>query len=249
VTSLRRKIVLAAVLVCLLGFAAIVALVVFTVHSGIPSVDCGESAPFAEPRYPGHAVFVAKVLYSTGGDWRPPERYTPWAIAVVQHRYWGLPWWTPNVVLIGHGYLKNGEQYFVDGNRATYRISKFLPYIDFRCGNRTRPLKEADLDLRVLREGPPNSSARIIGPAYRRDETGRLKLAAGIGVEAMGPAGTVASVSDQQGIYDFTGLPPGQYTIRVAPEEEDPFDQEFPNRRPIDLKIGDVWGRAVYAKR
>lgn len=45
------------------------------------------------------------------------------------------------------------------------------------------------------------------------------KPAVGVTVRITGPAGSSISVTDAQGIYDVTGLPPGYYAIELGEPE------------------------------
>lgn len=118
--------------------------------------DCGEHPPFAGRIYEGQAVFTAKILYAP--ERSPQMSREPWTLALVQHRYWGLPWWASELIVLGHSapYLKTGGEYLVDADRYESRLS-FLPYVEFRCGSRTKLLSEATLELRLLEDGPPKS--------------------------------------------------------------------------------------------
>jgi hypothetical protein len=189
------------------------------------------------------------MLY-VSGDYHPSDKQIPWSIALVERRYWGLPWWARKFVLIGHsGVLKKGSQYFIDGDRSGYRIAKFLPYVDFHCGNRTRLLSEADLETRLLKDGPPKSGDRIIGRTLRRFGVGDWRPALGVTVRITGPEGTISTVTDQQGIYDLVGLPPGHYSVRADAEDDaDTFPRENYERVEGELRSGDIWGRDILVK-
>ncbi len=233
----------------LLG-TVVTAMVVLTVHSGFGRGDCGESPPFVSPKYPGQSVFVAKILY-VSGESQPSDKHIPWSIAVVEHRYWGLPWWVPNFVLIGHSglFLKKGAEYFVDGDRTMARLSSFFPYIELRCASRTATVSDAEVDLRVLRDGPPRSGVRIIGRSLRLSSDGRYRPDSGVTVKITGPEGGVSAISDRQGIYDVHGLSPGHYSVRSDSEDDtDAFYRGVYERGEGELKAGDVWGRDVFVK-
>jgi hypothetical protein len=192
---------------------------------------------------------VAKILY-VSGDWQASDRHIPWAIASVEHRLWGLPWWASQFVLLGHvAAFKKGAEYFIDGDRSGYRIATFLPYVDFRCGNRTTPLSEAVLDMRLIRDGPPKSGVRVVGRTLRLSSDGRHYPAGGITVKISGPNGTISTVSDPHAVYDVNGLPPGHYTVTSdAADDADAFYKEYYEMRESDLRSGNVWGRDVLTR-
>lgn len=128
-------------------------------------------------------------------------------------------------------------------------MSAVFPYLEFRCGSRTKPLSDATLELRLLDEGQPKSGVRIIGRAIRHFGVGDWRPAPGVTMRIMGPAGTLSTSSDQHGIYDAIGLPPGHYSVRAAPEDDaDTLPRENYERIEGELKTGDVWGRDVLVK-
>jgi hypothetical protein len=229
------------------AFGCVSAYVILTLRSPAPLVDCGgEHAPFATQKSPGQAVFVAKILYGSF-EWRPSEKHVPWSIGLVRRRYWGLPWWVPRLILLGHASLKQGEEYFIDGDRSFWRLSSFFPYVDFRCGNRTRLLNEAAVEMRLLKDGPPKSGVRIIGRVKRRLGPGNWQAVSGVSVQIVGPTGAVTTTTDDQGIYDAVGLPPGHYSIRTDPDQEaHNLLREYYERAEGELKNGEIWGRDIY---
>lgn len=182
------------------------------------------------------------------GEPRPPEWREPWSIALIRQRYWGLPWWVPNLVLLGHLPTKKGAEYFIDGDRSVFRLSGFFPYVDFRCATRTRPVSEAGVEMRLLRDGPPKSGVRIIGRVMRRSESGNWEAYSGVSVKITG-ASIVTRTTDNEGIYDAVGLPPGHYAIRTDPDYESrTFMRDHAELAEGQLKDGDVWGRDVFVQ-
>jgi hypothetical protein len=138
--------------------------------SSLFSGDCHGKPPFVHPESPYHAVFTARVIFvgrsiealsNHRGIFRDPhfpESRDPsvgdWAIGVVQERFWGLPSWSRLVLLKNFIYRKN-ETYFVDGSRDRGLLSRELPIVDGRTNcSRTKPVQDAIVDLRALREAP-----------------------------------------------------------------------------------------------
>jgi hypothetical protein len=205
---------------------------------GIPgdsAIDCGEPPPFAQPRRPDQAVFTARLVVIKGWPARLLNvKLLPFAI--VQEHFWGLPPWDLRIVLVSLP-LEAEELYFFDGTRMHGFLTQFLPVVEIIPCNRTRSLKDAKVDLRVLRDGPPRNGVRIIGQVMHYNG----KDAPGIQVTISGPAGATAVMTDQDGIYDLSGIPPGHYAINA-------------NAKPIrigrnrcelvyeDLKAGEIWG-------
>ena len=236
-------------LALLLLFAGI-ALATFEVVMHIPgsSITCGPPPPYLKPVSPLHAVFTAHILYVGRFDpryaLRSGHRFGPWAIAHVKRRYWGLPWWGSQIVVLAPGWYQEGETYFVDGKMGALPYSKFLPVVYTGPCNRTRPLSEAVVDTRILMQGPLRG-VRIIGRTYRRQPGGKYEPTPGMEVEISGPDGPILVTSDANAVYEFDRLPVGHYTIRI----------EHPDRRDYEegvhdkiLSPGDVWGRDVYSQ-
>jgi hypothetical protein len=208
--------------------------------------------PFAAQQSPTQAVFIARAL-STGTLWPwttsplregTPRRY--WAVALVQESYWGLPWWDHKIVLLtffvrGGSGFERGETYFVDGHRWSRKLTKFLPIFETQC-TRTRALKDSEIDLRALREGVPKNSVRIMGYTLQGTSAEGWKKAPGVTFGISGPTGETVVTSDQQGLYDISGLPPGTYFVHRTDPKAGPYwahpiciweDRQF-------LKAGDI---------
>jgi hypothetical protein len=189
--------------------------------------------PFAAQQSPKQAVFIARV-FATGILWPrttspPPQGYPRryWAFALVQKSYWGLPWWDHKVVLLtsfvrGGSGFERGETYFVEGNRSSIGMRQLLPVFETHC-TRTAVLKYSNVDLRALRDGPPKNSVRIMGYTSQRTSTGGWKDVPGTRVGIFGPGGETVVVSDQQGLYDISGLLPGSYSVHGMDPKAGPY--------------------------
>jgi len=191
--------------------------------------------PFTTPTLPQQAVFTARILRSRklwGPDESPPtpawRRY--WLLASVQKEFWGLPRWDHKLVILlmtarGSGSPPpRGEIDFVDGRRLPGSLTRFLTIFETFC-TRTESMADSEVDLRVLRDGPPHDNVRILGrtlhltgaPQYPRWETVPHRR-----VNLKGPAGLVTAESDDHGIFDFGGLPPGYYEVSRPPADGTP---------------------------
>jgi len=179
---------------------------------------------------PRHTVFTGRVL-SVG---RPVNAWSsPWALVQVEHVYWGLPHWMRWIVFV-RGYFKDtdkGQEYLVDAHRSEGALTRFLPVVEFYPCCHTVPLSYAQVDLRVLHDGPPKSGVRIIGRVYRvlGGKPGWMFIQ-GVPVTVTGPVGSVSVVTDESGIYDLRDLPQGYYSVRLGSDEHG-----------TNLKSGDVW--------
>lgn len=97
-------------------------------------------------------------------------------------------------------------------------------------------MDRAVISLRVLQDGPPKSGVRIIGQVFE-SYFAASSPARGVNVRIAGPNGDVVLATDDQGIYDITGLPPGHYSVGVG------------SREAIwtgELKTGEIGGTDTY---
>jgi len=215
--SLKRRVFGAAITTILLS-AAVTACVIAIVALAPPMPgDCFKGAPpLLKQRYPEQAVFIARVIrVGFHCDVFHGERKCQDALGVVQQRFWGLD---SKVVLLTGGLFEDGETYLVDGMRHRGLLTRFLPIVTYTPCSRTSHLKNAGVDLRLLHDGPPRDGARIIGRTTRG--WGDI-VEPGTKVLITGPSGTITTFSDQQGIYDVHGLPPGHYDVRRADRPND----------------------------
>ena len=216
-------------LLCL--FAATVAGATVLDLRTIWSGECHYSLPpFTARLGPQQAVFTARILRA-GKLWGPDDsQWSPgwrryWLAASVQKQFWGLPWWDKKLVILlmsdrGGGVPPpHGEVDFVDGRRLPGSLTRFLPIYETFC-TRTGPLADSEIDLRVLRDGPPQNGVRILGQTVRVTGTYpsyRWETLTAATVEIRGETGTIAVHSDEHGIYDVKGLPPGYYKVARQP--------------------------------
>ncbi len=143
-----------------------------------------------------------------------------WSMVRVDRVYSRKAGAIPNLVILRGGFRfeDTGRQYFVEGKRSDAPFRRFLPIVEpYNCGH-TKPLEDAAVELRVLRDGPPKSGIRLIGQVYKGDRWRRESQTPVPGSEVSidGPGGPAESVTDSQGIYDMTGALPGRYMIRSA---------------------------------
>jgi hypothetical protein len=225
-----------------------VALTTWKLEGPLIQPYCSERPPFATPLCPRQAVFTAKALYVGRIDRddaaRSGRTVGHWALASVEHQYWGLPWWSSTLVFLADGRFEEGREYFVDGDRSSL-VSHLVPLVHIGTCTRSAPLKSAQIDLRILRDGPPKSGVRIVGRVVRQALGQSTEPAPGIKVQITGPLGPMFVMSDEQGVYDASGLPPGRYSLTVGSAGPD-YLASLPLQR--DLKAGDVWGRTLLAK-
>jgi hypothetical protein len=224
------------VVTCLAIFCADIAMtfVRAALNSSLFSADCNGKPPFTHAESPYHAVFTARAIY-VGPSLRtmlqsrnnPNALHDPgvgeWAIGVVQERFWGVPQRWPHLVLMTDFVYWKGETYFIDGSREHGFLSNALPIVGARVNcSRSRPVKDALVDLRVLRQ-PPVDVTRIIGYVRQPGPYGRFatppetsKFLGGAQIDVSGPAGTTSVTTDASGIYQLDGMPPGDYTLKLA---------------------------------
>ena len=192
--------------------------------------DCSGRPLFARPSRPSHAVFTARLIRVSHDAWVSGKWQGKWAIGLIQDRFWGFLWWSP-LVLLTNTIYQEGETYFVDGHRADGFLTHLLPIVEaWPCGG-PQPLSDAAIQLRLLREAPPENEIRLIG--YVRIAPGRATgmsrpPLAGMRVSVIGSSGGKIVTTDQQGIYEVAGLPPDDYTLRLVdlPDTQCDLDRE-----------------------
>jgi hypothetical protein len=202
--------------------------------------DCGEPRPFAAPRSPEHVALIARIVYV-----HHQSDYTGWAIARTQHRYWGLPWWNQRFIVLPYIFFKPGEEYLIDGYVRPSLIGHLTNLMQVHC-SRTAPVRDAQVDLRLLRDGPPKKGVRIIGRVLRSQPGGDIQPASHVAVTLMEAAGPQIQVlTDEQGIYDAPGLPLGHYDVRVdSCMSSGAYQYGCTCGQPSEEKVepGNVWG-------
>jgi hypothetical protein len=231
----RQPLLLNALLLLFLVFGCTVASVCFFSFE-----SCNEVLPpVSVQSSPMQAVFTGRILLLALHPFHDEPHFV-WAAVRVDHVYWGLPVWMCDFVLV-RGYFNStddGQQYFVDAHRSRGVLTRFLPVLENYPCCHTTPVKYAEVDLRVLQDGPPKLGGRIIGRLWRLRPPGRSELVANEPVAITGPTGTVSTATDSDGIFDFRDLPPGHYSIYI--------DSRYYGG--TDLKVGDVWGGDLWLR-
>jgi hypothetical protein len=196
----------------------------------------GENSPLHQlSRSPGNSQLAQTAGYR-GEVPHLATRCLDGAVAIVQERFWGM---RSGVVLLTQGFFENGEEYLLDGvHSAEGPLTRFLPIVGFRPCNHSARLKDAKVDLRILRDKSPRIGVRIIGEVTRYNGKTR-EPAPGASVVITGPTGTLTTITDAQGIYDVAGLPPGRYDIHAEPRSSIAWGRTSDN---YELKAGEVGG-------
>jgi hypothetical protein len=202
------------------------------------SADCSSVSPSSKPKLPNQALFIATDAVSFG---KKPAFDDPmpilkgFAIARVQEHFCGLPWWCQKFVLLWRPAQWKGEPYFYDGGRPYGLLTHFLPIVCFDYCGRSNLVGEAEIDLRVLKDGPSQTSGRIVGHV-RRPMEGPWQGMSGIKVTIKRPTGDIVTTTDKKGLYDVPALPPGDYALHFDP----PLKSFSGCSSPFKLAAGDV---------
>jgi hypothetical protein len=145
----------------------------------------------------------------------------------------------------GKGF-RGRETYFIEGHRQSSRLTRLLPIFEVHC-TRTAALKYAEVDLRVLRDGPPKNGVRITGYTYRRTSANEWKEVPNTQVGISGPSGETIVTSDSKGLFDISGLPPGAYDVHWMAPKAGPYPHPTCYwMGSQSLKTGDVRECNVY---
>ncbi len=217
-----------------------------------PVGDCSGRSLLYEPGVPRGVDFTAKIILV--GPRLPYwilRGRSLWSLARVRQRFGQRSSEVPQFVIL-RGFFEAADQsreYFVESTGGSNTVlGHLVPVLEpLDCGH-TAPLEDARAWIRVLREGAPKSGARLIGRVYvgvRYDRRGR-KPAAGINVNLEGEKGTITTVADDDGIYDFTSVPSGTYTLHATVIEQD--GRSLSETQPLKLKEGEVRDWDVYTR-
>lgn len=201
-----------------LGLSCLLQAVVFVWSLGLPwwfpIGDCGWRPVLDEQGHPFGIDFTAKILFVG------PRTYhglSLWSVARVEERFSGSSSGWPLKIVILRGTFKPtdvSDQYFVEGMQSVGALTRFLPVIERMDCGRTGTQEQAAAALRILRDGPPKTGVRLIGRVYA--DMAERRPVSGVAVSIEGSSKSTVSTTDAEGIYDESGLPPGQYKVRLV---------------------------------
>ena len=243
--SLGRKIAaisLGSLMLILFVWVGVFALAVRAYFIG----DCsGYDPTFVHPESGDQAVFIGKIIYVGNTVDRSGHKLGGWAVALVEHEFWGLSGWNHRYVVLTQGIFEDGQEYFVSGRRRDGLLTRNL-IVEVDLCRRPARLNDAEVELRVLRDGPPKDGVRIIGRVVRFLPDYRIEGVPGINVVITGPAGSIATTTDQHGVYDVSSLPPGRYSVRADSYNSQGNPSCGLHGENPRLAAGDVWGCTIY---
>ena len=205
--SLRRRIAALSVGCLLVAVLDLAGTFVLTAMRSDPwGRDCGERPLFVKPLGTRHSAFTARLIRvghvaRVSGKWAGG-----WAVGLVQDKFWGLPSWTPGLILLTNHTFREGDTYLIDGRRDVRALSRFLPIVEAGPCTFTGPAADATAELRVLREGRSAREVRIIGrvrnPVRNSRESNPPMARAPLAILAAGPPETVTEAVLQQRAYN-----------------------------------------------
>jgi hypothetical protein len=180
------------------------------------SCSCSNNVPIQQglERYRDRAVFKAHTYRWLRTAEYDGQRISDKVLAVVQERYWGLPWYWPSIVIIETssfcgGILFVDQDYFVSGWPIGYGR------IEVNECSRTQRLNTVPVDLRTM-DGSHCASpgGAILGHTYRQNENARASRVPNVLLTLFDESGKkFTTQSDHDGVYELTHLPPGSYTV------------------------------------
>ncbi len=205
----RLAAVLVSGLFCMLVVAAVLSSLALPWWD--PIGDCSGRPLLNDDGVPRDTDFTAKILFVGPKSF---HRWSLWSVARVEERFGGLSSRLPKLVILRGFYSPSdkSQSFFIEGRRSDEVLIRFLPVIERTPCGRTGRLENSAVELQILRDGPPKDGVRLIGQIYRKSGDLRIPVP-GVSVFVTGPSGSFGLVTDAQGFYDITGLPPGQYTI------------------------------------
>jgi hypothetical protein len=179
--------------------------------------DCGERQLFARPLGSGHAVFTARAV-RVGHTTRILGKWAGgWAIGLVQKRFWGLPWWSPRLVLLTNYPFWEGQTYFIDGRRDPRLLNRFLPIVEAGHCTSTRPVADATIQLHLLQDAPSPNGARIVGQVWDHRRPEVLSAAQTLPVVSLeGLSDAAIEAVQEQRRYEFLSRPLRQTPLAGA---------------------------------
>jgi hypothetical protein len=217
-----------------------------------PVGDCSGRPLLDERGVPRGVDFTAKIILV--GPRLPlgilRER-SLWSLARVKERFGQRSSEAPQFVILRGSFeaADQSREYFVESTGGSNTVlGHLVPVVEpLDCGH-TAPLEDAGAWIRILREGAPKSGARLIGRVYvgvPYDHRGK-RPAPGTHLNLDGTTGTITSIADADGIYDFTSVPPGTYTLHAIVTE--PNRHSFSETQSLRLTEGEARDWDVYAR-
>jgi hypothetical protein len=180
--------------------------------------ECANYTPIQKTlaEYSDRAVFTARIVQLTGKvETLGGKRHSILARAVTLKRYWGLPWYWPQaVVLDGNGpcgtEFEAGEEYLVSGDLGRYGV------VHVQLCSRTMPIRFAKVDLRTLDGSHCAAPGGTILGVLHSPPTGQRSV-------QVYPGETLAltdaegklynATTDADGIFELRNLPEGSYLL------------------------------------
>lgn len=234
--SLMRRFAAFGATVLLVVFMEIAGTLALTIAGSSLFGECGDRHPFVRPVSPEQIVMTARLIW-IGRLGREGIGGKPGlvGIGIVERQYWGPR--MQHIVLLTDNVFWKGETYFVEGGRETGLLARFLSIVSTGVCSRTRPLADAEIDLREVNKGSlATNGAQIIGYA-RKPEPFRSYLNSpavahtpmpNAQIRLSGSATDRVITTDRDGIYEIDNLPPDSYTLRLAlPDTQFAQDQKL----------------------
>jgi len=192
-----------------------------------------------KPLTSDHAVFRGRVIFASHASGKPRQWPGEWGVIRVEEPFWGVPPWQRFVLVTG-GVMWAGQEVIVPGFRVGF-LTRYLPMFKGKADDQNSPI--ARLWLKQLRHPPRPGETRIAGMAtlgktppspWQYDSTAwqdvgqeiqkrlewdlrrpPLAVLADTRIEATGEGRSWIVTTDQQGLFELSGIPPGTYTLRV----------------------------------
>ncbi len=202
------------------SIATLLILVIGT--TAVWACECYNNIPIDRTvaRYADRAVFTARVVVPIGAAWRRGDkRFSEFALAIVNERFWGLPWYWPKVVILeGHYPCDNavtiGKDHLVSGRKLRYGV------VDISGCSRTWPIEFAQVDLRTIKgshcNGPGGTVIGLVHAGLRQSDERPIPYLNQAVTLYDESNQSKRSLTDKDGIFEFRGLAPGKYGVETS---------------------------------
>ena len=237
-TPIRRIFLIAKYCCAVLLLDIVLTFVIFSAFRSSDPGECNVRTPFAYPQNSNQVAFTAHIVHVPWPEQFPNGEWVgATAFARVDEKFWGMPWWFPQIVFLRYHLFQPHQSYFIDGERAHGLVTRFLPIIEAVSCGRTNLESQAVIDLKLMKSPPSRGTTSLIGFVERFQGKGTMFAPPvpypGAKVSVSGATEHRILSTDSSGIFRIDGLSPGAYEVQpLLPDTEIVGDY-----RPVPRKV------------